>query len=287
MVETRKPAAAGRFYPNIKESLEEKIEKSFKSELGPGRIPQKGDKGDVKGGIVPHAGYDYSGPAAAYFYSELAESGIPDTVVVMGTMHTPVKQKKAGITTKQDFETPLGTVEVDKKAINRLLDYEVVSNDPKPHRREHSIEVQLPFLQYFSTEFKLIPVGVPTKDLEEARELGMVLKEILKDDKIIYIASTDFSHCGTNYGDLPPANLSAGEYAEEKDRKAVEKIEKNDIKGFSRLIEEEKTSICGPGAIYAIMEALENPSPELLSYYTSQELGSGSNAVGYASISFR
>ncbi|MCJ7450229.1 MAG: AmmeMemoRadiSam system protein B [Candidatus Nanohaloarchaeota archaeon QJJ-9] len=288
MVDTRKPAAAGRFYPGKGTRLRKKVEECFKSELGPGKIPEKGEIGDIRAGIVPHAGYDYSGPAASYFYSELVESGIPDTVVVMGTMHTPVREKKPGITTKQDFKTPLGELEVDKEVVEELVAEKAVLNDPKPHRREHSIEVQLPFLQYFSSEFKLVPIGVPTKELEEAKRLGRALKNILGDKNAVYIASTDFSHCGMSYGQLPPGEKSAGEYAEEKDRKAIDRIENMKLQELFETIREEEISICGPGAIYALMSVLENGSnAELLKYYTSQELGSGSNAVGYASISFR
>lgn len=289
MPEVRSPARAGQFYPASSSALENKIEECFTHRLGPGEIPElDGGERRIKGAIVPHAGYDFSGPVAAHVYGAIARDGFPDTFVILGTSHMSSVGVAPAAVTRETFDMPMGEVPVDQDLVDDIVGGSV-EVDSRVHSMEHSLEVQLPFIQYFSQEIKFVPIAVSSHNLSVARELGGFLSEAIKNRDVLIIASTDFTHCGPRYGQLPPSGESAGEFAREQDKKAIEKINNLDIEGLFEVIEEHNITMCGPGGVGAMINAVEDEvsGGELLKYTTSQDIVSSQDAVGYGGIILR
>ncbi|MFP4142180.1 MAG: AmmeMemoRadiSam system protein B [Thermoplasmata archaeon] len=269
----RKPAVAGRFYPGTESSLKDKIEECFTHELGPGGLPsEKSDDRELKGLVCPHAGYPYSGPVAAHSYKALVEDGIPETVIFLGPSHQGMG---AGIAVaEEDYETPLGVVETDKDMVDALAG-DTIKKDDVAHSREHSIEVQMPFIQYFSDSFKAVPICFNKQDLKTAKKVGEKLKEVTEEEDVVIIASTDFSH------------YVLEETAKEKDKKAISKIINNDPKGLFEVVEKEHISMCGYGPVASMLIGSGGEKGELLKYATSGDVTPQKEVVGYGAIAFR
>ncbi|MFQ6089905.1 MAG: AmmeMemoRadiSam system protein B [Candidatus Bipolaricaulia bacterium] len=273
----RPPYVAGAFYAGSAERLREQIEWCFRSELGPGRIPEVTPqplRGPV-GLVSPHAGYPYSGPVAAHGFSWLARRGRPEAVVIVGTNHTglggPISIGAAGA-----WETPLGTVEIDSALAESILERcPPIEPRAEAFSQEHSVEVQLPFLQYLFGELKFVPLVILDQRPEPAQELGRAIAEATRDRPVVLIASSDFSH------------YEPQELATRKDRAAIERVLELDLEGFYEVIRRDRTTICGYGAIAAVMEAARSLGLDgkLLRYATSGEAtGDLAAVVGYASI---
>lgn len=291
MPEMRPPARAGQFYPASESSLRNKIEECFTSPLGPGEVPSLGSEGtQIRGAVVPHAGYDFSGPVAAHVYGAIAEKGYPDTFVIIGPKHAD-PFSAGGVpdaaVTKESFSMPFGNVPVNQEIVDEIVGdpIEISSN---AHASEHSIEVQIPFLQYFDTDFSFVPILISNQNLEVAKKIGETLRKVTRERDVIIIASTDFTHCGPNYGQLPPNGMTAGEHAKKQDQKAIDRIIELDARGLSRVVEENDISMCGPAGVETTILAIEKDVREgnLLKYATSQDVVSGRNAVGYGGIIF-
>ncbi|MEF8874292.1 MAG: MEMO1 family protein [Candidatus Thermoplasmatota archaeon] len=269
----RRPAVAGQFYPGTESTLEQKIEECFKHELGPGEIPsEKGNEREIKGLVCPHAGYVYSGPVAAHSYKALAEDGLPETVVILGPNHQGMGA--AVSLGDEDYKTPLGTVEIDEELADSLAGG-VIEKDNIAHRREHSIEVQIPFLQYFSDSFKLVPICCNKQDLRSSTKIGEKIREASEGKDVVVIASTDFSH------------YVLKENAEKKDKMAIEKILKNDPDGLFQTVQENNISMCGYGPVASMMVGSGGTEGELLKYATSGDVVNQREVVGYGAISFK
>ena len=276
----RYPAVAGAFYEGTKDALIRRIEWCFKHKLGPGKLPEisEGKLKSLIALVCPHAGYMYSGPVAAHAYYRLALDGKPDSIVLLGPNHTGFG---SGLSIMREgvWRTPLGDVEIDTELADRILENsEIIDVDDRGHTHEHSLEVQLPFLQYlYGRDFKIVPICFLMQDLESSIEVGLAVTKAVKDSTLI-IASSDFTH-------YEPQRV-----ASEKDGKAIEAILKMDIKKFYAAIEEMNMSICGYGPIAAAVTAAERlgvKSGELLCYKTSGDVtGDFSAVVGYASIAF-
>lgn len=266
----REPAVAGQFYPGSEESLRSKIEECFLHELGPGSIPEKeGDSKDIKGGIAPHAGYEYSGPVAAHTYKALYEDGFPETFIIVGPNH-----RGLGTTPTlcdEDFKTPLGKVKVDKGLIDKLKGDALDINNTA-HSMEHSLEVQIPFLQYFSKDFKLVPITMSKQDHTTSKALGEKIKESIQGEDVIIIASTDFSH------------YVKKDVAQKKDKKAIDKILHGDSEGLFDTVKKKRVSMCGYGPVASMMIGSGCQKGELLKYATSGDIAPMREVVGYASI---
>ena len=182
----------------------------------------------------------------------------------------------------RDYRTPLGTVENVFPELETELEVE-----RSVHDREHSVEVQLPFLQYFSDSFKLLPVLVSTRDMERIEEICGEISEALEARDKVFLASTDFTHCGPRYGQPVPENLSPGQFTEEQDRKALEMVSKGDPIRFLDTVERNGISMCGPGGVAAVMEMVgEESKYEMLCHYSSFDIVDGQDSVGYAGVSF-
>ena len=169
----RYPAVAGQFYSGTEEALVKEIESCYKSPIGPGELPalSAGER-RIRGVVAPHAGYVFSGPVAAHSFHALARDGFPKTFVIIGPNHSGMGSPVA--LTTQDFLTPLGEVSVDKDLAGELI-RKGISDDILSHRYEHSVEVQLPFLQHISRDFKFLPITMMDQDYRTARDLGETL----------------------------------------------------------------------------------------------------------------
>jgi AmmeMemoRadiSam system protein B len=280
MAKIRLPSQAGAFYAGKAESLKRQIEECFLHELGPGKIPTvvKGPR-RIIGFICPHAGYMYSGPVAAHAYYNLALDGKPEVVVLFGPNHTGYGSALA-VMNEGFWRTPLGDVEVDGETANKIVkEARIVDVDDSAHRYEHSIEVQLPFLQYlFGSEFKIVPICFLMQDLPSAREVGQAVARVLTEKNALIIASSDMTH------------YEPQKTAERKDMLALQAVEAMDEERFYSVIEEHRITACGYGPIIALITAakvLGVKEAKLLCYKTSGDvIGDYSAVVGYAAVQF-
>ncbi len=274
----RPPQVAGYFYPEDRFSLEKTIESCFMSKIGPGKLPDHREE-DIRvlGLVSPHAGYVYSGPIAAWGYLRLSLAKKPKTIIVLGPNHRGIGSEFA-IFPEGIWETPLGEITVDSR-LSQILMNEVSFLEPNEaaHRYEHSIEVQLPFLQYvLDKDFSIIPIVISSYDMDKMLQLGEAIHTILNEE-ILIIASSDFSH----YID--------SRLAEMVDRKAISYILNMDPEGFFLEVVKKRLSICGAGPITILLSSLREKEVEakLLRYGNSGEItGDFSEVVAYASISF-
>jgi AmmeMemoRadiSam system protein B len=278
---TRSPYVAGQFYEADPERLRQQIRGSFLHPLGPGELPLSGEKSerDIVACVTPHAGFMYSGACAAHVYGALSMQVKPKTIIILGTNHTGI----GGVTTSfEDWATPLGIVMVDREAI-RQLGIEV---DERAHRYEHSIEVQLPFLQYIWEDFEFVPIIVsPRLGVD-----GNLEDRISELDNVLVIASSDFTHFGLNYGYMPFTD-NVRERLRELDMGAITFIEQMDEEGFADYVRSTGATICGHAPISSAIKTaklLGAKKGELLKYTTSGDIvGDFSSAVAYAAIVFR
>ncbi len=277
----RPPAFAGSWYAGTPDRLRSQIEECFTHRLGPGSLPSvvKDGPRSVVGLVCPHAGYIYSGPVAAHGYYQLAKDGKPDVIVIFSPNHTgrgsALALMKEGV-----WRTPLGDVEIDKETADKILQgSQIIDVNEAAHSYEHSIELQLPFLQYlYGSEFKFVPITFMMQDLESSREVGKATARALLGKNALVIASTDMSHYE------PQAR------AEKKDRMALEAAIKLDEEQYYSIIESHAVSSCGYGPTIATITAskeLGAKKAKLLCYRTSGDVtGDYSGVVGYASIAF-
>ena len=262
----RQAIVAGKFYPANPGALRKELDDCFK---GTTIDPRSG----IKGIVVPHAGYIYSGRVAARSYAVLP---VAETYVVFGPNHTGYGSPIALST--ETWSTPLGQVETDHELAEKLAG-SMIDQDELAHRFEHSVEVQIPFLQYrFKHDFRILPICMGMQDEETAIEVGVEIARAIADTgrKAVMIASSDFTH-------YQPAHV-----AESNDRyliKAILDMNVDDL--YSRLYAKD-ISACGYGPIAATITAareLGASKADLLKYATSGEVtGDDSGVVGYASI---
>jgi len=281
MVKVRHPCQAGAFYEGTAESLKRQIEGCFLHSLGPRKIPEVAKAGlrRVVGLVCPHAGYMFSGPVAAHSYYRLGLDRKPDVVVIFGPNHTGYGSALA-VMNEGVWRTPLGDVEVDSVTANQIVnESRIVDVDDSAHRLEHSIEVQLPFLQYlYGSEFRIVPICFLMQDLSSAKEVGQSVAKVLAGRDAVIIASSDMTH------------YEPHERAAKKDMLALKAVEAMDETRFYSIVEENRISACGYGPIAALItaaKALGAKEAKLLCYKTSGDvIGDHSSVVGYAAVCF-
>lgn len=273
----RRPAVAGLFYPSSPEALKKKIESSFLHPIGPGRLPPKEADESLIATINPHAGYEYSGPVAAHSFLEISARQSIDVITIIGPNHYGYGSGVAA-PLSDEWETPLGVLKVDVGLARRLMiSSKLVDMDDAAHWREHSIEVQLPFLQYsLKTKPLILPISMAMQDINTAVEVGDVLANLLMGRRALLIASSDFSH------------YEPHEVAAEKDMKAIEAILTMDVSELYRVVEKYNVSMCGFGPVAVMLVAAKQlgaKKAKLLKYATSGDItGDYSSVVGYGSI---
>ena len=277
----RHPAVAGLFYPSNPDELSDSIKESFLYRIGPGKEPPTSKVIDQKVALVsPHAGYIYSGPIAAYGYYACSSLKNIQSVVIAGPNHHGIG---SGVATVKEgaWETPLGNVEVDTDLAKRLVETSgIVDFDESAHMHEHSIEVQIPFLQYiYGTKFKIVPISMMLQDITTAVEVGKAIAKCVKEKNCLLIASSDFTH------------YEEHKVALRKDSEAIKAIIQTDVPKLYDIIEEWNITMCGYGPVAAIITAIKElniTKGQLLKYATSGDItGDYSSVVGYASIIFQ
>jgi len=283
----RKPVVSGMFYEDNADKLSSQIEDSFHSEFGPGKLPSKKRTREIFGVISPHAGYQFSGPGAAWAYREIAESRPADTYVMLGISHSGFPS----CTSLEDWEPPLGTVKVDKAFQAAFMERSGLKQDETAHSQEHSIEVQLPFLQFVNKEYKdqlkIAPIIISEE--QRCKEIALSIAETIKQTgkKAVIIASSDFTHYGMNYGFFPFQD-NVRENMHNLDKGAIEHIKSLDADKFMGYIDDTGATICGRLPVAAAISAcriLGAKKAKMLQYYTSGDITHDySSAVGYGSL---
>jgi AmmeMemoRadiSam system protein B len=229
--------------------------------------------------VCPHAGYAFSGPVAAHAYYKLALDGKPDVVVILGPNHTGYGSPLA-VMSEGFWRTPLGDVEIDTEIANKIVrESRIVDVDESAHRFEHSIEVQLPFLQYlYGSQFKIVPICFLMQDLDSVKEVGRAVSSVLMGKNAVVIASSDMTH------------YEPQERALENDMMAIRTIESMNEDMFYSTVEKRGISACGYGPIAGLITAAKTmgaKEAKLLCYKTSGDvIGDYSSVVGYAAMYF-
>jgi len=275
----RYPAVAGLFYEGDSEALKRRIEWCFKHKLGPGSIPSVNERGErnIIGLVCPHAGYVYSGPIAAHSYAELAKDGIPDVVVILGPNHTGLGSG-VSIVDSGYWRTPLGNVEVNSEVAKRIVrNSEIIAVDELAHVQEHSIEVQLPLLQYiYGDRFSFVPICMMLQMRDVCVEVGNAIAKAVENENVVIIASTDFTH------------YESHDRAYSKDVKVLKAIEALDPDLMLKLVDSLPVSMCGPGPVASMLYAVKKLGAKkatILKYATSGDVtGDKYSVVGYGSV---
>jgi hypothetical protein len=280
-MQVRDPAVAGSFYPENPEELRQTI-KNFLESLEPKRRK-------CLGTVVPHAGYEFCGKTAASVYNNIS-TGF-DTAIILGPNHSGLGVGVA--TSSETWKTPLGNIEIDKEFVKYLTKDSVIMEDPKSHWREHSIEVQLPWLQYRFKEFKIVPITINPIyfDVKTCREIGEKIAEIAKGlrRKVLIIASSDFTHYGSMYGYEPfEGSEDVLKKIKGMDLEVINLITSLKPSEVIKTCDEKRLTICGYGGIAAMLFAakiLGAKQGELIDYSTSFDVSKNTDAiVGYAGI---
>ena len=273
----RRPYVAGSFYPLDIQRLRQNIENCFRHTLGPGRLPVKGDKPRTITALVcPHAGYLYSGHVAAYSYLALSEEKAPETAIILCPNHTGLGSA-VSLMGEGYWETPLGRVKIDSDLSNAIFKASgMIDMDESAHQYEHSIEVQLPFLQYiYGSRVNIVPICMGFQDLETSKNVGEAIAEAAKGNNIVIIASTDMTHQETQAS------------AARKDRLILDAIEAMNEAKVQEVVSRNRMTMCGYGPVSAAIVASKKQGAdraEILSYHTSGDItGDQGAVVGYAS----
>jgi MEMO1 family protein len=272
-VKKRLPAQAGTFYPDTEGALRTQIQQSFLHPLGPKAMPTIPGTRDqnLLGLIVPHAGYKYSGPVAAHSYYKLASAGIFESIIILGPNHTGLGSGVSTMT-EGEWSTPLGDVPIDLDLAREIVDSsDLIDVEDQAHRNEHSIEVQLPFLQFiYPGRFKFVPICMMLQDLKTSIEVGEAIAKAAEKHRAIVLASSDWTH------------YEPQEVAQSKDNQAIEAALQMNEKKFQEIIEERPVSACGYGPVTAMIHAVKlrgARSGNLLSYQTSGDVTGDKTAV--------
>ncbi len=263
----RRPAVAGSFYPRQPEDLKEELEAAFSGASGSEPLP-------ILGAVVPHAGYVYSGAVAAEVYARLPKR---ETFVLIGPNHRGLGLPVA--LSRDSWMTPLGVVDCDVEMAD-LLKGSIIGADESAHLQEHSLEVQIPFLQARFESFKILPICMGLQDEETAVEVGEAVGEAAKSlgRDCTIIASSDFTH------------YEPQEEARRKDARVIEAILRMDVSAVYKTVYGLDLTACGYGPISATITAskiLGAETGKLLRYSTSGDvIGDFSQVVGYGAIAF-
>ncbi len=273
----RLPVVAGRFYPASKEELTKMLAGFFSQ-------AEKSDVGDPLAVIVPHAGYPYSGLVAATTFRQISRDKQFKRIFLIGSSHT-MYFNGASVYTGGDFITPLGSVPVDPVA-NELVSKSQVFNDTsQPHKDEHSLEVELPFLQYWLEKpFTIVPIIIGGESVETSKKLAEILKPYFNEDNL-FVISTDFSH----YPSYNDAVKSDGAMANAIFSNSSEKFLKTKNLCENSNTPNEVTAMCGWMSVLTLLhitEKMDNIKYTGIIYKNSgdSEYGDMDKVVGYYGI---
>ena len=262
----RESVIAGSWYPGDPARLRKDIEEYLQ------RVPAQKIGGELIALIAPHAGYMYSGQVAAYSY-KLLEGSSYDTVVIVAPSHRAYF-KGASVYPKGGYRTPLGIVPIAEELTDALLKKSsLISYVPQAHAQEHSLEIQLPFLQVVLKGFRLVPIVMGEQDFYVCEELSRAIVEVVKGKRALLIASTDLSHFH------PYAR------AVELDQVVLEHVNDFDPEGLSKDLKKGRCEACGGGPTVTVMlaaRALGANVGKVLKYANSGDVtGDHNSVVGY------
>ncbi len=262
----RKPAAIG-FYPGNAVQLRQMVNEFLNN----------GEKTSAIAAVLPHAGYAFSGSVAGATLSSLHIE--KKRIIIFGPNHTGCGLAVAAST--EEWQTPLGIARIDKEFIQA----KGIAVDETAHRYEHSIEAQLPFLQTLAEDFVFVPVSLKTISYGELEKLAARIA----DSESFYIASSDFTHFGPNYGYMPTSGSVAQQLAwvKEKDEEMISMITGLDAKGFYETVRRKGYTVCGAAPIalaVLVAKQLGASSGRMVAYKTSYEVHKSSSFVSYAGI---
>ncbi len=268
--EIREPAVAGTFYPAGVNELRGMLKELFS------KAEKKDIKGRIFGIISPHAGYPYSGWTAAKGYKQL-EGKHFETVILVGPSHHTFFHSSS-VYKEGSWKTPLGEVLIDEDIANKLIDEDKTINFyPQAHTQEHSLEVQIPFLQTILSNFKIVPIVIGDQSPVICEKLADAIVKVCKDKNVILVASTDLYH-GHSYDDCYRS-----------DSLVLKTIKEFDIDGFKQLYTSKETIACGAGPIYTILlstKAMGATDCILVDHTTSGDITGDKQGyiVGYSSF---
>lgn len=271
-VDVREPAVAGLFYPGNPDELSQLINRFIKN------VPPQSVKGNISALICPHAGYIYSGQVAAYAYQLLPYCSF-DTVIIIGPSHY-IPFDGVSIYDGKAYKTPLGIVPINRDIVGKIMDY---SNKffflPAAHQHEHSLEVQLPFLQHMRTApFSIVPLLTGSNDATLIDSLAEAVAGACDPEKVLIIASTDLSH------------YHEDAIARKKDNLTLTSIQSGDIAALKIGLRQRKMEMCGAAAVLTLMTVMKTwqiPGTRLLAYANSGDVsGDISSVVGYGAAAF-
>ncbi len=262
----RPPAVAGRFYPEDPQALLEEVQRHL--EHGTSKV-------SAKGVMAPHAGFVYSGDVAGSVYSRIE---IPDTVILLGPNHTGMGERIA-ISSHGSWIMPFGDLEIDANLATAILEnLPIARENEDAHRLEHSLETQLPFLQYFRKQFKFVPICLMRLSFDECRMMAKAIVRAVRscNRSVLIVASSDMTH------------YESHTRASEKDHMAIDQILKMDPEGLFRTVEKEGITMCGVNPATVMLVACKElgaTQAELARYMTSGEVsGDMDQVVGYAGV---
>ena len=297
----REAAFTGTSYDSDSITLRGQIERYFSPPDGPGEPCRENPSGTLKGIIAPHIDFQRGGPCYAFAHKEVRERSNADLFIILGTAHCGMKNYFA--LTLKDFRTPLGMVKANKafvEALSKACHWDPFE-DEFVHKREHSIEFQLIFLQYLypGKPLEIVPIlcrsfheaiekSISPREIPQVREFIEGLKEAARsiDREVCLIASADLSHIGLQFGDGDPASSMLSE-TWVSDLEMLAYVEKMDAEGFYDSIRKEgdHRRICGFPAIYVLLSINGVKRGKLLKYAQSQNPETQS-AVTFASLGF-
>ena len=264
----RRSVIAGSWYPGDPKQLRTMIQGFLD------KVPPQAPAGELVGLVAPHAGYVYSGQVAAYAYAQLGGRAFSRVLIV-----SPVHRMYPGrfaITDKTGYETPLGSVPLDTElvqAIGRRVRLNRVAQD-----MEHSLEIQLPFLQHMLGDFSLTPIMMGEQDWESVSELGKAMAEAIGKERVLLVASTDLSHFH-RYSE-----------AVRLDKLVLDRIAALDPEGLAAILANQEAEACGGGPVSAVMiaaRALGAKRATVLKYMNSGDVtGDHGEVVGYGAAAF-
>jgi AmmeMemoRadiSam system protein B/AmmeMemoRadiSam system protein A len=265
----RKPYVAGYFYPAAAAELRATVA---------GLVDKKAPKEDVIGLLVPHAGYKYSGPVTGATISRVI---FKDTFIIIGPSHSGLG-KPFSVMVEGTWRTPLGDVEIDTELARIIISVsKYLEEDVEAHQQEHAVEVQLPFLQYFKPDVRIVPVIIAGAGASSYPEIGRDIARAIKElnREVVIMASGDMTHYE------PQAS------AKEKDMAAVEAMLSLDIAELTRRYKSRHISMCAYPPVVCLISAAKElgaTGAELVKYQTSGDAtGDYTEVVGYAGVIFK
>ena len=263
----RRPVVAGGFYPGAQKVLEEQVKEFLEN------VQMEEEFENILGVISPHAGYVYSGQCAAYGFKALQQKDFK-TAVIIAPSHR-FGNFRYSVGNFAEYVTPLGCIKVNEQLTKQLLEYDEFDFIQLAHNSEHSLEVQLPFLQIINQKAQIVPILLGNQSVENSRNLAKVLAEVFKDklDTIVFIISTDLSHY---YDSVTASNM---------DLELASKIETMQIDEVERIFTELRAEACGFGGILTLLHLAKNlhyTQVKNLKYTHSGEVsGDFKQVVGY------